>query len=412
MNARAYLRSVRQNVHLRILRGRVVLRSHPLRTALAGGLLVLVSAAFGGRYLVKHAPIWLSRISHPIFQSMQLHPQLEHLMHVLFNAVPDVAFSLLALAGLGYLMPKTIAKLEDQKGTRVFLVALFVLLGLSAILVNAVNRADQERQQWTQSQAQAKVLSSVLDIQQSLHSNKTMTEAQRRESISESLRDEYILTQNPIDPEILAGAKMPPQAWMNQRLHDLGETWTVSKETSKAGGSVVPRSYITFNGTPIFTGSNPANPEAEGSQFQVGDALGFNIDYKVSGPNQVEMFGIVKAVYIEPNSDSETQQAMLVKFTEELNKEEKVIHPDFSTKSPGDMGFVTAYVFTGTPQRPVVTQGDLEKLRVGTEVAYVISEITYKDRGTTHHQRECVWLQPPAAPPGIWHFCEVFNKSD
>ena len=38
---------------------------------------------------------------------------------------------------------------------------------------------------------------------------------------------------------------------------------------------------------------------------------------------------------------------------------------------------------------PVATQEDLEKLRTGTEVAFVISEITYKDERTTHHERKC-----------------------
>lgn len=119
------------------------------------------------------------------------------------------------IARLAYLMPETTAKLESNKTARVCLAALFGLLGLSAIVVNAVNRTDQEQQQISQSQAQRKVLGSVLDIQKSLHSNKTMSEAQRRENISESLRDEYILTHNPIDPEILAGNKMPPDIWMN-----------------------------------------------------------------------------------------------------------------------------------------------------------------------------------------------------
>jgi len=390
--------TLRRNVHLRILRWRVFLRSHPLRTALAGLLIFTVSTAFGGWYAVAHVPIWLGRISDPISKSMQAHPQLAHLMHVLFNAVPDVAFLFLALAGLGYLMPETTAKLEEHKAARVSLFALFSLLGLSAILVNAVNRADQEQQQSTQGQTQAKVLSSVLDIQQSLHSSKTMSEAQRRESISESLRDEYILTQNPIDPEILAGTKMPPEAWMNKRLHDLGEAWTVSEETSNASGSLVPRSFITFDGVPRFTGSNPTN--SEGSQFQIGDPLGFNVHYKASGPNLVDVLWTARVLYLEPNTNTETQKAMLAKFTEELNREEKVMHADFSTMSPGDAGFFTAYIFTGTAERPAATSEDLEKLRTGTEVAFVIAEIAYRDAGTMHHEKKCYWLQTPASPPG------------
>ena len=144
-------------------------------------------------------------------------------MHVLINAVPDMAYALLALAGLAYLVPEITAKLESKRAVRVFLFTLFALMGVSAILVNAVNRADQEQQTAMQSLAMTHVLGSVLEIQKDLHSNKTMTEAQRKESLSESLRDEYIITHNPIDPDILAKTKMPPDDWMNMRLAALGE---------------------------------------------------------------------------------------------------------------------------------------------------------------------------------------------
>ncbi|HEX3438286.1 MAG TPA: hypothetical protein VHT24_16075, partial [Pseudacidobacterium sp.] len=41
-----------------------------------------------------------------------------------------------------------------------------------------------------------------------------LSEADRRKAIETVLRNQYILTHNPIDPEILAGNKMPPQDWM------------------------------------------------------------------------------------------------------------------------------------------------------------------------------------------------------
>jgi len=197
---------------------------------------------------------------------------------------------------------------------------------------------------------------------------------------------------------------------MNRRLHELGESWTVSEDPFKRVSTARPRSYLTFVDSPRFVGRNPTN--SEGSQFEPGDPLGFNVHYRANGPNSVEVFSIANALYLEPNTGIETQKAMLAIFTEEVNKEKKTLRPDFSTLSPGDTRFVTAQIFTGTPQRPVATAEDLEKLKIGTQVAFVITEITYKDAGITHHERMCFWLQTPASPPGIWHSCEVFTKSD
>jgi hypothetical protein len=45
----------------------------------------------------------------------------------------------------------------------------------------------------------------------------------------ESLRDEYVLEEKSVDPEMLDGTKQPPQAWTNKRLAEMGEKWEVSK---------------------------------------------------------------------------------------------------------------------------------------------------------------------------------------
>lgn len=79
---------------------------------------------------------------------------------------------------------------------------------------------------------------------------------------------------------------------------------------------------------------------------------------------------------------------------------------------PGDGEFLTAYAWSNTMQRLMVTQDDLDKLKIGAEVALVITELDYMDKGVTHHLRRCIWLQPPALPPGTWHLCTVFNESD
>jgi hypothetical protein len=84
------------------------------------------------------------------------------------------------------------------------------------------------------------------------------------------------------------------------------------------------------------------------------------------------------------------------------------------TLMPSDQHFFTPSVWTGTvPFKPwIITQDDLDKFKSGAEVSVVMAVLTYKDGDKIHHLRQCLWLQPPAQPPGIWHFCEGFPDSD
>jgi hypothetical protein len=184
---------------------------------MAGVVLVsLVLIAFGVQYLTSHRPIWLGHLGRV------------HLVHVLINAVPDLAGYFLALAGVGFALPKVQSYLNTHKRVSIGSGLVLALIAILAVLLNAVNRSNQEDEQNTRDQEQTQVLTSVNDIEKSLTSTKAMTEAQRKERISEALRDEYIITHNPIDPGILSGAKTPPAAWMNERLRELGENWSVS----------------------------------------------------------------------------------------------------------------------------------------------------------------------------------------
>lgn len=400
-----------------ILQSRNGMRAHQAKTALSSTILalLLIFVIFHRHLRRQLRAFWFPMVD-PVLEGMHRHLNLERFMREVINAVPDISFVLLAVAGLSYLIPELAHKLEMNRRIRYFLLTLFILFGALAIWVNAVNRADQEQREVTQSQAEARVLSSVLDVQQSLHSSKPMSEAQRRENISESLRDEYILTHNPIDPEILLGTKMPPEAWMNQKLHDLGETWAVSVENSKPAAPIAARSYIAFSGNPRFTGPNPTG--AEGGDFQPGYRLGFNVHYRVSGSNPVQVIDSASALYIGPDSKIETQRTMVSRFTAEIEKERNVLKTQEAaslhnhTVMPGDDDFFTALGWSESMVPLMVTQDDLDKFKTGAEVNFVIAEITYKDNAATHHSRRCIWLQPPASNPGTWHFCEIFNHSD
>ena len=59
-------------------------------------------------------------------------------------------------------------------------------------------------------------------------------EVERRRNIQESLRGEYILSHENVTAGLLAGTELPPAEWMNKRLHELGERWTVSSRPALA----------------------------------------------------------------------------------------------------------------------------------------------------------------------------------
>ena len=286
---------------------------------IVSAVIVFLIVIFRYRTPVWRGMQWLATAaSQPVLQAMQKNPTLAHFVHILFDAIPDIAFSLLAVAGLSYLMPEIATKLEAKRGVRYFLLTLFGLFGFLAIWVNAVNRANQEQTDTTQRDVQGKVLNSVIDIQTSLHSTKTLSESDRRQKMSESLRDEYILTHNPIDPAIIAGKAMPPQEWMNKRLSEMGETWSVAEATPRMA---VPRSYIVLDGNPKFTGPNAAG--IEGNAFVAGSPIAFNIHYKNTGPNVLELEDEWRAAYLRDDFTPETQDAMLAEFTNAVKKEKR-----------------------------------------------------------------------------------------
>ena len=171
----------------------------------------------------------------------------------------------------------------------------------------------------------------------------------------------------------------------------------------------IPRSYVVLSDNPRFAGG-----DAEGKPFAVGEAISFNLYYKQQGPNSVDLVECSRWLYVEGDYQAPTQKALINDFEEKL----KSTQPDSnrnrlpSTLMPGDSRFfsVSAAGEKGTIR--VITQTDLDNFKIGTEVIFVITQLRYKDAGTEHHLRRCMYLQPPAAPPGIWHFCDGFTHSD
>lgn len=149
------------------------------------------------------------------------------------------------------------------------------------------------------------------------------------------------------------------------------------------------------------------------STLKWGDGFFFNVYIKATGPNPIEVIDAARWVYVEPDYSPQTQKNMIADFKARLSKERKTFRQgESSTWMPGDGRFFSAYAVDAENKHRTITTEDLSRLQAGTELPFVIVEITYKDQGAIHHARQCAFLQPPADPPGIWHYCEGFNKSD
>ena len=245
--------------------------------------------------------------------------------------------------------------------------------------------------------------------------NAQAAEVGRRQNLEKALRGEYILSHGNVSPDVLVGIEFPPADWMNQRLRELGETWTFTAPKTTSTSSSTLRSYIVLDGPPRFPerrdDKNQPLPE---QNFQVGDPIVFNYYFKATGPNPVQLKGIASWMYLEPDSSLETQRQIIVDFKKNVDLERKQ-HPittEAGTLMPGDNRFSSVYAATEDRRRRLVAPNDLDAFRAGTEIAFVLIEFSYTDNGKPHHLRTCKFLQPPATAPGVWHYCEGFNQSD
>ena len=59
----------------------------------------------------------------------------------------------------------------------------------------------------------------------------TFASRKASDKIIQSLRNDYVLGHQHLSPGLLAGTELPPSNWLNKRLRDLGEKWTVSEGT-------------------------------------------------------------------------------------------------------------------------------------------------------------------------------------
>lgn len=212
------------------------------RVILTVALLAAVTA-FWKRPLLALSVVAIGKY---ILHFSQNHPHLSRILHVALNAIPDLALLSLAVAGLGYLMPELLKKFEMRRSLRVATMAAFVAIGFTGIIVNAINREEDDHAKFELNQTiinQSKKLDGVTEtdahILKYLVSNRSLNEAERRENLEKVLRNEYITSHDLIDPEILAGNKMPPEQWMNEKLRKLEEKWTFTQSADRAPMQVI-----------------------------------------------------------------------------------------------------------------------------------------------------------------------------
>jgi hypothetical protein len=175
------------------------------------------------------------------------------------------------------------------------------------------------------------------------------------------------------------------------------------------------RIYMVFDGPPRFGERRDEKGLLLPDQnLQPGDPLGFDYSFKVNGTAPVQWYGSISRTYLRTSYDLKTQKEVVGTFDALIKKAGKE-NPSPSPKIlvGGESRWSTSFGWDDDDQtHQVVTKSDLDAMRIGKEVAFVIIQMSYQDQGKMHHARQCSFLQPPATVPGIWHFCDAPFNSD
>ncbi|MGD0009183.1 MAG: hypothetical protein ABSE93_11650 [Terriglobia bacterium] len=388
-------------------RAKSYVRLHWIRILmLAVGMATLAVVVGFWSFWVREIPMRLAALSKLILDFAHRHPHVSRVLHVSLETVPDLAFVLLALAGLSYLMPELMKKFETSRALRVSAFVIFSVFGIAAVIMNSVSREDQENQGQINRNKIDLLSGQVHDTLQFLVQSKGQpSELERRKHILDTLRSEYILTHPEASAAMIAGNADAPSEWMNKQLQELGEQWKYVPPLPALSVPARQRSYLVFDGNPKSAGG-----QTEGSPLAVGQGLDFNVHYKQQGPNPVELVRVSNCLYVEADYQVLTQRAVIRDFEERLKKEKPP--GETSTLMLGDQGFFTAFGRNEDGSRRIITQTDLDNFTTGKQVVFFIAQLIYRDAGKEHRLRRCLFLQPPAAAPWVWAFCGGFTHSD
>jgi hypothetical protein len=61
---------------------------------------------------------------------------------------------------------------------------------------------------------------------------------ERKQGILKALRGEYVISHDNVSPGLLEGTESPPTEWINKRLRELGEQWTVTEASRHVSGTI------------------------------------------------------------------------------------------------------------------------------------------------------------------------------
>jgi hypothetical protein len=143
--------------------------------------------------------------------------------------------------------------------------------------------------------------------------------------------------------------------------------------------------------------------------FRVGDYMGFNAPFGNTGPNSVEVSQATARTYLVTDvANVKIQRAVIAEFRKEIRNH---AFSEPKTIVAGESKLISAMLLDGG-QLHELTQLDFDELRlIPIKFAIVIAQITYTDKGVTHHLRRCEW--PSHSTLGsIWFECDGFNRSD
>lgn len=306
----------------------------------------------------------------------------------------------------GYIAAESISELKKRQKVKLIFWAI-CLVGVSLAFVQQFRSVTQDALSKSKtSQVEGAILGQLQNLHaQGNNSTPEQVEAKRREDIIAMLRGQYILQHENIAPGIVEGTTPLPAEWVNNRLHELHESWTVANNPTTEAKAAPVNSYISWPNNPSF----PRTKIGGDVHFQIGDAFGFNVDFKNTGPNPVTVISTCKTLYIKADDKLDTQREIVADFKSLCADWQKSNAVSKSTMFPQQTKFFSAVAPTDTKQIRTITDEDLTKLKNAEEFAYIVAEIKYIDNGTFRRLPLCIWLQPPAEPPGIWHFCDVFN---
>ena len=189
--------------------------NHRRRTLVLLGVLIALPAIFAYRKVLVHGYHHLTATI--FFEFLSRHATVTRTIHVIRNMAPDISLLLLAFAGMSYLWPELMAKIENKRSLRIVIATVLVSFGILAIVANEISREDQESKQDQANEKLSAVTAQNSRILQAILASKTITEVERRKRVEDVLRNEYILTHSGVTPGMLAGTEYPPPERMNEK---------------------------------------------------------------------------------------------------------------------------------------------------------------------------------------------------